>query len=374
MRIGINTLFLIPGKVGGTETYARGLITSLKDVDKKNKYQIFCNLENYSTFTLISGNFEKVSTPVKASMRPFRIIWEQLIFPFKLRQRKVDVLLSLGYVCPLFVPCKSVVVIFDLNWFFHPEEFSMLSRLFWKALVTSSAKRADKIITSSENSKRDIAKVLNIPEGKIEVVYGGINKESIISSRGKIIQKTEKKYGINGRFILTVSAAYKFKNLSKLIDAFNLVSKKIPDLQLLIVGLGGRGKHEALKKINDYNLEGKVIIAGWVPDKDIPALYRAAVAYVHPSLYEGFGFPVLEAMNFGCPVVSSRSASLPEIVEGAGILVDAESPKELALGIEKSVSNKKMSSKMIKDGIKRSRQFSWINSARQTVKTLEEVS
>lgn len=374
MRIGINTLFLIPGQVGGTETYTRGLLSSLEEIDKENEYLIFCNKENFETFQLTSKNFRRILCPVKASFRPWRILWEQLIFPFQVWRNKIDILLSLGYVCPLFVPCKSIVVIFDLNWFFHPEEFSPLSRLAWKTLVSLSAKRADHIITSSNNSKKDISRILKIPKEKISVVYGGIDKSRFHEIKDeKIISKIKEKYGIGDRFILTVSAAYKFKNLGKLIEAVNLLRQNIPGLQLLVVGLGGKGKPEIIKMIKKYNLGDNVVIAGWVPDEDLPVLYSAAEIYIHPSLYEGFGFPVLEAMVCGCPVVSSNAASLPELVDEAGIIVDARDESKIVQGTKRILENSSLAENLRKEGFKRCQSFSWLKSAREILKIYQNI-
>lgn len=372
MTVGINTLFLIPGKVGGTETYTRGLLSALNGIDYKNKHIIFCNKENYSSFSRYSKKNSRVLAPIQATFRPARILWEQIILPFQVLQQKVDVLISMGYICPLFLPCKSIVVIFDLNWFFHPEEFSLLNKLFWKHLVTWSARRADLIITSSENSKRDIINVLKVSPKKVKVVLGGINRNFYKPVRDKKrLEGVKKKYSTGDHFILTVSAAYKFKNLHKLIESFGDVSKKVSDVKLLLVGLGGRGKQETIRRIKELNLEEKVVIAGWVPNEDIPVLYSAADLCVHPSLYEGFGFPVLEAMACGCPVVSSKSASLPELVGKAGIVVDATNKKVLSQGILRVLKNKGLKQMLIKKGLKRSKYFSWENSARNTKKILE---
>ncbi len=366
MLVGINTLFLIPGKVGGTETYARGLIDALSKLKSRDQYLLFCNRENYSTFEANSKNVDKVFCGIKASLRPVRILYEQIFLPFQLWRKKIGVLLSLGYSCPLFMPCKSIVVIYDLNWFFHPEEFTFFSRVAWKTLVTLSAKRADHIITSSENSKKDIIRILKVDSKKVSVVYGGIDAEKFKPEKGKDrILKIQKKYGIKQEFLLTASASYKFKNLGRLIDAFKIVTGAIPDLQLLVVGLGGRGKSEMITKIKNYYLEDKVIIAGWVDDEDIPVLYSAEKVYIHPSLYEGFGFPVLEAMACGCPVVSSKVASLPELVGEAGVLIDATKAQEMAGAMARLIKDNSLALEYIKKGQKQSKLFTWEKSARQ---------
>ncbi len=371
MRIGINALFLIPGGVGGTETYARGLLDGLEILDKENEYIIFCNKENFETFQFSLKNFQKIPCPINAAIRPLRILYEQFILPFQIWQKRIDVLLSLGYVCPLFLPCKSIVVIYDLNWFFHPEEFSFFQRLTWKILVTLSAKRADHIITSSENSKKDIARILKINPRKISVVYGGVDRTRFKPAKDeKEILAVKVKYGIKDKFIFTVSAAYKFKNLGKLIDAFGSVVDKYNNVQLLIVGLGGRGKKDIVDKIRKYQLEDKVIIAGWVPDEDIPVLYTAAQIYVHPSLYEGFGFPPLEAMACGCPVISSNSAPLPELIGEAGLLVDARNNRQIADTIKEVLTDLKLRKELVKKGEIRSHLFNWEKSAQQVQQIL----
>lgn len=375
MKIAVNTLFMIPSKVGGTETYARGLLSALQHIDQNNNYTIFCNKENYNLLTFSADNFKKTLTPIYATIKPLRLIWEQLILPLQLLIHKTDMVLSLGYICPLFVPCKSVVVIFDLNWFFHPEEFTLLSRLLWKILVTLSAKRADLIITSSMNSKNDIIKILNVPKEKVLVVYGGIDRERFRKiNNSMLIKKLKSKYKINDKFILTASAAYKFKNITRLIDAFKLLTDKFPSLKLVIVGLGGRGKGDILDKIDQYGLNKRIVFSGWVDDEDIPPLYSAATVYVHPSLYEGFGFPVLEAMSCGCPVISSKSASLPELVGKAGLLVDASKPKDLSKSIEKIIQDSILRKRFIEKGIRNADKFNWEKSAKEFLKIINKVN
>lgn len=375
MKIGINTLFLIPGKVGGTETYTRGLITGTEKIDKKNEYTIFCNKENYTTFSLNSENFKKILCPVLSTLRFQRILYEQLLFPFRIWRERIDVLLSTGYICPICLPCKSIVVIYDLNWFFHPEEFSPLARFFWKLLVTLSAKRSDLIITSSENSKKDISSVLNVKKNKIRVVYGGIDRKKFYLAKDKeIVSKIKDKYQIKNKLILTVSASYKFKNLTKLIEGFNTLLKKAQSLQLLIVGLGGKGKPEIEKQINEFNLDHKVLVAGWVPEEDLPLLYKAAEMYVHPSLYEGFGFPVLEAMACGCPVVSSKSASLPELVGNAGLQVDAKRPTEIRKQMERLLSDIKLRNELKKRGLTQADKFTWEKASSEMLSIFHQLS
>lgn len=360
MRIGVNILFLIPNQVGGTETYTLGLLTALEKEDHKNQYYYFCSKENYATFESDSAKVKKIKCFLWAKIRPFRILWEQFILPIQAYFLRLDLIISTGYTCPLFSLCKSIVFIYDLNWYFHPEEFSLISRFFWKYLVSLSAKRADMIITSSNNSKKDIKRILKISENKIKVICGAVDLQKFkpIKDKNKL-NKIKQKYNLGNKYILTVSASYKFKNLTVLIDSFKKINENFPDIKLIIVGLPGRGSTEILEKIKEYSLSDRVIIAGWVPDEDLPALYSGAELYVHPSLYEGFGFPILEAMACGCPVVASNAASLPELVGEAGITINAVNVEEISDAILNVIESRSLREKLTIDGLSQVEKFTW---------------
>lgn len=365
MRIGFNLLYLLPNKIGGTETYARGVLSGLVRQKKIFEYLLFCNQENYGTFQIKNKSFKKKLINIPARLKFVRLISEQLLLPFYCYFQKIDVLMSFGYICPLFLPCKSAVFIYDLNWFFHPEEFSFFERMAWKLLVTLSAKRAEIIITSSENSQKDIIKILKIAKDKVKVIYGGVDRTRFKTiSEKKRIQEIKNKYGIVKDYLLTVSAAYKFKNLVALVSAFKDLLIDFPDLQLMIVGLGGKGKTDLITKIKALNLQKKIAVTGWVPDEDLPTLYSAAKVYVHPSLYEGFGFPVLEAMACGCPVVSSRAASLPELIGDAGMLIDAKKKEKILGALKGLLSDERLTKELKRKGIQRSKDFSWEKAAK----------
>lgn len=345
-------------------------MSSLTKFGKNHEYILYCNQENFPSFLSRDKNLKRTLINIPARLKILRLLCEQLLLPFYAYFQKVETLVSFGYVCPLFLPCKSVVFIYDLNWYFHPEEFSFIERNVWKILVTLSAKRADMIITSSISSQKDIIKILKINRNKVIVIYGGVDLKRFKEiKRSKEIMEIREKYGITKNYILTVSAAYKFKNLVFLIKAFKDVEG---DYQLVIVGLRGRGRPALLKTIKDLGLEDKVIIAGWVPNDDLPVLYSGAEIYVHPSLYEGFGFPVLEAMASGCPVVSSSSASLPELVGKAGILVNARKRRLFSKRMKYVLSDVKIARKFRERGYVQSRQFTWAKAGSKFMAILEQ--
>lgn len=358
MRIGINLLFLIPNKVGGTETYTRGMIESLEKYDRKNNYILFCNQENYKTFAS-SHHMSKVRLPVASRYKPLRLIFEQVIFPFYLLKHKVDLLHSFGYVGPFITPCKSIVNIFDLNWYFHPKDFSILEKLVWKFFVACSAHFSDAITTSSFSSKKSIVDILN-PHKKIKVIYPGIPKLEKPMSVNKL-----KKLGITKPYIFTLSALYPHKNVVGLLRIFKKVSDIEDNIQLLIAGLGGRSKNEINEIINKSKLTKKVLLLGWIDNRTLSTVYKFAEVFVSTSLYEGFGMPILECFNMGTPVVSSNAFSLKEAVGKGGISIDPREESKFVKEIIKIISQPGYKKMLMEKSLANKKKFSWKKSALQ---------
>lgn len=369
MRIGVNALFLIPGKVGGSEVYLRKLLRHLAVIDKKNEYILFTNKENYGTFKIDQANFREILCPIRASFRPVRVLWEQLFLPFQVKKYRIDVLHSPGYTAPLMVPCCSVLTIHDMNCFYYPEDFPKLSALFLKMIIPLGAKRSDRIITISRNSKKDIVGMLKIPENKVCVIYeAGEGHSSRMFDENVARERLRGKYGIDREFILTVSASHPHKNLHRLLQAYSILNKRYRVKHLLILtGIKGRAEHSLKDLTKELSLKENVIFTGWVPVEDLSILYSNADLFVFPSLFEGFGIPVLEAMVHGTPVVSSNIASLPEIAGKAALLVDPYSVDEIAEAIHRVLIDETLRSTLIKKGLKRASQFSWEKTAIETL-------
>ncbi|MBA7627322.1 D-inositol-3-phosphate glycosyltransferase [subsurface metagenome] len=376
MRIGINALFLIPGKVGGSEVYLRNLLRHLAVIDKKNEYILFTNKENSGTFKIDQANFREVLCPIRASFRPVRVLWEQLFLPFQVKKYRIDVLHSPGYTAPVMVPCCSVLTIHDMNCFYYPEDFPKLSALFLKMIVLLSAKRSDKIITISRNSKKDIVGMLKIPENKVCVIYeAGDGHSYPMFDQNVVREKLKGKYGINREFILTVSASHPHKNLHRLLQAYNILHKRYRVKHLLIlVGIKGRAQYLLKDLIKELSLKESIIFTGWVPVEDLSILYSNADLFVFPSLFEGFGIPVLEAMAYGIPVISSNAASMPEVVGDAAILVNPYDIDEMARAMHEVLTDTNLRDKLTKKGLRRSKAFSWEETARRTLKVYEETT
>ncbi len=373
MRIGINALFMIPGIVGGSETILRNLVSQLASIDSQNEYVLFTNRENSGSFNLDQPNFFEVRCPVPARFRPARILWEQFILPIQCQWHGIDLLHSPGYVSPIALPCPSVVSVLDMNYFFFPEDWSKLALLALKILVPLSARSSREIIVLSQSSKRHIMKALRISEDKISVTYMGVNKIFHLRHNRREILKIKNRIGIKGDFILSVANSHPHKNLRRLLQAYYILRRdKGITHQLLLTGNPGRDHSELVRTVRKLGMGHEVIFMGYLPHHQMPLVYQAADLFVFPSLYEGFGLPILESMACGTPVVSSNAASLPEVVGGAGILVDPYDVNEMAAAMYQVLTDKKSARAMIGEGIKQAKNFSWAETAKQTLAIYEK--
>lgn len=346
MLIGINLLYLIPGKVGGTETYARELVSHLS---ADNKLIIFCGKETSQTFR-VSKNIQVITLPVYSSNRVARIIVEQTLLPLMAAKYKIDVLFSLGYSAPFIHSCPSVVTIHDLNWYYHPEDFGLINRLVWNLLTRLSAKFSDHVITDSTSSAKSIIAVLGI---------NATHVTSILHATPGLLDTPAKKS--KRPYLFTVLANYPHKNLKTLLEVFEIVSRDNPNLDLVICGLGKQASST-----------DQIKYLGYVSRTELASLYKGAFAFVFPSAYEGFGYPVLEAMSYGTPVISSNATSLAEVVGDGGILVDPYDVAGYVAALERVIKSKSVRDQLIAKGTKRSRELKWESTAKHTLTVLQK--
>lgn len=288
-RVGINLLYLIPGKVGGTEYYGRGFVEETIRKKKKNeKIFLFCNQENSFLFQKHALKATIVVCPVQASNRISRIIFEQGIFPFLLRKYRITQLHSLAYFGPILAPCWHSVVVHDANWKDHPEDFSFVERAVWKALVESLIKSADEIYTDSDFSFSRLAH--HFPEylSKISLRKVAFQKESALPLR-----KQKRELPLFGRpFFLCVSAYYPHKRMMYLYFLWRYLSRLFPHHYLVVVGRNGREEKKVKALLKTLH---RVYVFDHLPSEQLANYYAHAEACIQPSIYEGFGYPVYEA-------------------------------------------------------------------------------
>lgn len=378
MRIGINALFMVPGKHGGSENYLRNLLTNLAKIDKKNEYIIFTNRSNSGVFGIKQDNFTEILCNFPVRYKLFRVLWEQIILPFQVKKYRINVLHSLANISPIikFSDCKYIVTIHDIMYRYHPENYPKSQFLYLKFLLALSAKRVDKIITVSKNNKKDIVKNLSIPGDKITMIYtsGLPDKKGYELDNEEVKSRIKKKYNLNRNFILCVASLNPQKNIGGLLRAFYLI-KKVYGLehQLILVGMLVRYAPKLTNIINELKLNDHVKITGYIPDEDLPYLYSLADLYVFPSTFEGLGITPWEAMACKCPVVTSNIPALREVVGGAALLFNPYNVEEMAETIVKVLTNSELKKELIRKGLKRSKQFSWEKTASETLKVFEGV-
>lgn len=355
MKIAIDVQTTL-GQKSGFGFYVKNLTENLKKVDPKNKYMLLApkTQRDFSTQQ--------------------RFIWDQLTFPNLARKAKVDILHQPCFSAPLFYSGKVIITIHDLIYHFFPKNIPSGSRFYFSKWMPLTYRKADKIIAISENTKRDIIDLLNIPEEKIIVIHSAVGEEYKPINDPQAIALVKKKYNTGENFILDVGTLEPRKNLQFLVKAFNLALKKGKiDCNLVLTGKKGWYYEGLFALVNELKLEQRVIFAGYVQDEDLPLLYNAARIFAFPSLYEGFGFQPLEALSCGTPVIAANNSSIPEVVGDAGILLDIESEKVWAEEIIRVMTDEQLAKTLSQKGLEQAKKFSWAKTARETVKVYEEV-
>ncbi len=361
MRIAIDTRMIGSFK-HGISRYAYNLIKGISDVDKKNDYVLISNDNYLNDFVSSRENFSlRLTKPRLYGIR------EQITIPRVLKEEKVDIFHSPSFFGPIIGECKVVMTIHDMIHVLFPEESSVFHRAYYSFIVKRAAKNACRILTVSENSKHDIAKYLNVPLKKIVVTYNAVD-EIFRRSNGDRVNEIKDRFGISGRFILYVGNQKPHKNVGLLIEAYKQLRGRI-DHQLVIVG---QKDQSFLNGLKNNMLEG-VVIVGEISDEFLPHFYSEADVFVSPSLYEGFGLPLIEAIACGTAVVAIKTPSVSEILGKAGVIVESKRPEELADAIYRVLTNESLRNNLIKEGLKRRNLFSWENTVRRTLDIYEDI-
>lgn len=358
MKIGI-IVDSLDDSSGGISVYTENLAREILEIDKKNEYVLIHHRENDKEI------FKNKELIVPLKKIPFAREYRKIIqLPKILEKEGFDIIHETTQIGPFFRKSKfkKVVTIHDLAPLKFPKTQSWLTFFHHKIGLKKILKNIDKVITVSESSKKDILEFFKIDEAKIKVIYEGYKKL-------EIGEDCLGKYGIKKPYLLYVGTLEPRKNVVGIIKAFK---QSNVDCQLVIGGKKGWKYKEIFKAVKELGIEGKVHFPGFIADEDLGYLYKNAIAFVFPSLYEGFGLPVLEAMHCGCPVITSNVSSLPEVAGDACILVDPDNVDEIAGAILR-VQDRKKREDMIKKGYGQAKKFSWRKCAEETLKIYEEM-
>ena len=344
----------------GIGTYIKNLITNLFDIDKVNTYTLLGRGKELSKYA------EKHNVSIKEFHSPMYSISEQVIEPLKLWN--TEFLHCPHYNIPVIYEGEMVVTVHDLIHLIFPQFLKHRTAYFYaKSLFKLMAVRAKKIIAVSESTKADIVNYLGVREDKVIVIYNGVSEVFKKDVSQEECEKLRDKLNLHARYILNVSNMKTHKNIETLIKAYSKLRKRGIEQKLLLVG----GKKERVGELQVYaeqfNVAKDVIYIQNIDFEDLPSLYQICDIFVFPSLYEGFGLPLVEAMASRVPVVTSNVSSMPEVVGDAGITIEPKDADSLAEAIGKVISDSKLRENMIKMGIKQIEKFNWQNTARKTL-------
>jgi len=303
-----------------------------------------------------------------------RAFWMQFILPGILKKTKPDFCHFTNYLAPIFTSVPIIVNIYDMTLTMFPEYHYLKKRILSRPVIPIIAKKAKRIITTSENTKKDIIKYFGIDSDKIRVIYCGVSDNFEVISDEKRLETIRKRYNINGKIILYVGNIEPRKNLIRLIEAFHILIKKYNvDKKLLLVGSKAWGYKEVYQKIKELNLGDKVVCTSYVAEEELPLLYNCADIFAYPSLYEGFGLPIIEAFACGVPVLTSLSPSLDEVASDFALRVNETDANAIAEGLLRLVQDKKLCEDFIEKGKKRAKLFNWDETARKTIEVYKEM-
>jgi len=375
MKIGIDARFLTHPQKGGFKTYSENLITALACVDDKNEYILYLDrMPDQNTKIPQQPNFAyKVLKQLPGIGMPWR---EQGEISLQTSRDKLDLLHSPCLTAPILHACPLVITIHDMIWLF-PQQYSRSDTfsLQWKlmewyqlTIPRISSRRAAAIITVSQLSKDDIVKHLGIDPGLVHVTQEAVSSFFQPAEDTGQVQSLQTKYGLNSKFILAIGSADPRKNIETLVNAYALLPESLrTEYHLAIVWTAPVLATSLASSIQDLNLSRFVHFLFKVPNEDLVFLYNEASLFVFPSLYEGFGLPVLEAMACGTPVIAANTSSIPEVSGDAALLVDARDPQGMSAAMARVLSDNILASEMVQKGLKRNALFSWEKCARETL-------
>jgi len=375
MRIGYDVRPFLKEETG-VGVYFKNLLQYLSRIDRVNEYFLFSSswkdrISHRKIPTFEVGHFRDFRIPVKA----INFLWSKLSWPLLDTFFRTELDLTHSPT-PLIVPTKgrTIVTVYDLFFMDFPELADRQARRDFFRKAEASFRKADGIITISEFTKNELLEKFTVEESKVRVVYLGVDHKAWDDISAAGLEKIRAKYELPATFLLFVGAIEPRKNLLRLIQAFTKIHKEYESISLVIVGRRGQEFKKLADEIERQSLQPWVKMLGYVPESDLMSLYHLASLLVFPSLCEGFGLPVLEAMTSGLPVVASLSSALPEIAEDAALYFDPENPDEMAEKILQVLQNQNLCETLRDRGLERSSAFHWEKTASETLNFYQEVA
>ncbi len=363
------------GRRWGHGDHLRNLLAALSAIDRRNIYYVFTNRETGDDLSPPAENFHTVRSVVPARVRPLRLLWEQAVFPWHELRRRLDVVFSPGFTAPLATMARKVTVIHDLQHKRLPRNFGPVERQAWNFAVWSAVRASDRLVTPSEHVKADLAHVYRVPEDRVSVIQHGV-EESFYGL------KENAAYGEDllaaakipdRRYLLAMSTLHPHKNWERLLEAYAKLAGQGIEEHLVIAGLPGKSWDRIVDRIQTGGLRDRVHLVGWTPRPVLSALFKYAEALVFPSMFEGFGIPVIEAMAAGLPVACSDIPVLREVAGDGAIFFDPLSVDRIAEAVARVLSDAALRNQLVERGRIRAEGLTWRAAAERTLAALLEV-
>jgi len=362
--LGINA-HLLSGQAGyrraGIHHYIANVLSNLTPVEGME----------YLVFTRHRQGWERPDVEVVATRWPtekrwVRILWEQLAWPLLAVRRRLDLLHSMAFVAPVWRPCPTVVTVYDLSFLHFPNRYPFLQRLYLTTQTRRSCRQARRVVTISQSGKEDVHRFFGVRSEQIDVIYPGVDDAFHPRSAGEV-EAFRRQQGLPERFVLHVGTLQPRKNLPTLLKAMARLRRH--DLPLILVGGKGWFYQEIFAQVERLGLREQVRFAGYVPDEVLPLWYSAASLLVFPSIYEGFGLPVIEAMACGTPVVAADTSAIPEAAGDAALLFPSQSVDALVSQTLAVLDNREQAATMRQRGLEQAAEFSWARAGEAMVAT-----
>ena len=368
MRIGINTRNLLSNKLEGFGQYTLEITRRLCQNHPEHKFYLFFDREFESKYIFADNVVPIVLFP--PTRHPFLYVWW---FEFSLKQalrkHKIDLFWSPDGFCSLSTSVPQIATIHDLNFEHNPKDLPWIVSNYFRFFFPKFARRAKKIITVSEYSKNDIQTTYSIPKEKIKVIYNGSNV-AYKPIDSNLQQTIREKYTAGNPFFVFVGSLHPRKNVKRLIEAFEITSKKNHDIHLVIVG-SAMWKNEKLSISNE--LKDRIVFTGYLETSELTEIMASSVALTYVPYFEGFGIPLVEAMLCGTPILAANATCLPEVAGDAAIYCDPFNVQNIADAMLRLLENEELCKELSIKGLKRSQNFSWDNAADEVWKELEDV-
>ena len=369
MHIGIDAHAVGTG-LAGNETYVTNLVEALAEVDAANRYTIY--VTKPAAVERFAGRWSNFA--VRRTLPHAPLVRVPLTLSAELRRRPVDVL-HVQFTAPPFAPCPVVATIHDLSFEHMPDTFRRRSRAQLRLTVRRTARRAARIITISEHSKRDIVETYRVAPRLVTVTHLSAAPHFRPVTDERELRRVRQLYGIEGDYILAVGSVQPRKNLARLVRAYSDLRRR-PDQaklpRLVVVGKLAWLYEETLRAVEECGIRDAVTFTGYAPEGDLPALYSGALCFAYPSFFEGFGLPPLEAMRCGAPVLVGDRTSLPEVVGDAGLFVDPFDTAAISAALARLVDDGELRQDLRARGLARAARFDWRETARRTLEVYQQ--